>query len=175
MVLRSFVACASCGCHAKPDEVECPHCGTRLRRADGSVPRTAVALLLGLTTTVAVPLGSGCGDDVERNDSASSGGGGDGGASSVDTSSMIAAYGTAPASVGSGGFGGEGGASAEGGASDGGNAAAYGVPATDGDMDGYIDALEGGDDCDDGDPNVHPGAPDKPGDGIDSDCDGTDE
>ncbi|HVT09808.1 MAG TPA: sulfatase, partial [Polyangia bacterium] len=43
----------------------------------------------------------------------------------------------------------------------------------DGDGDGYARALGGGD-CDDGDPDVHPGASDLPGDGIDADCDGQD-
>ncbi|HVY38244.1 MAG TPA: sulfatase, partial [Polyangia bacterium] len=43
----------------------------------------------------------------------------------------------------------------------------------DGDGDGYARALGGGD-CDDGDPDVHPGAADLPGDGIDADCDGQD-
>jgi arylsulfatase A-like enzyme len=35
-------------------------------------------------------------------------------------------------------------------------------------------AMLGGGDCDDGDPAVHPGAKDVPGDGIDQDCDGHD-
>lgn len=43
-----LVACAGCGCHAKHTELTCPHCGASLRGADGSVPRAAAALLLGL-------------------------------------------------------------------------------------------------------------------------------
>ena len=35
--LVRFIACPSCGCHAKPAEVQCPHCGARLRSSDGSV------------------------------------------------------------------------------------------------------------------------------------------
>jgi len=41
------------------------------------------------------------------------------------------------------------------------------------DGDGYARALGGGD-CDDGDPLIHPGALDLPGDGSDADCDGED-
>lgn len=41
--------------------------------------------------------------------------------------------------------------------------------ATDWDADGYGFAF-GGHDCDDANPDIHPGAFDKPGDGVDSDC-----
>ena len=41
----------------------------------------------------------------------------------------------------------------------------------DADRDGYDSATYGGTDCDDGDPDVNPGAEDEPYDGVDSDCD----
>jgi MYXO-CTERM domain-containing protein len=39
---------------------------------------------------------------------------------------------------------------------------------------GEAHASSPADDCDDTDPNVYPGAPETPGDGVDQDCDGTD-
>ncbi|AUX19669.1 hypothetical protein SOCEGT47_001210 [Sorangium cellulosum] len=51
------------------------------------------------------------------------------------------------------------------------------APATDRDGDGYQATCEGfgpEEDCDDDDPNVHPGAADASGDGIDQDCSGDD-
>ncbi|HTB60873.1 MAG TPA: sulfatase-like hydrolase/transferase, partial [Polyangia bacterium] len=54
-----------------------------------------------------------------------------------------------------------------------GPALAAGQAMLDFDGDGYARALGGGD-CDDSDPDIHPGALDIPGDGIDADCDGQD-
>lgn len=47
--------------------------------------------------------------------------------------------------------------------------ALYGVAMVDADEDGYFE----GEDCDDEDPAVHPGAEEVPDNGIDDDCDGT--
>lgn len=41
-------------------------------------------------------------------------------------------------------------------------------------VDADWDGIPAGQDCDDGDPEVYPGAPDAPGDGVDADCDGVD-
>ena len=57
-----------------------------------------------------------------------------------------------------------------------GNQAEYGVPDTgmyeDNDGDGYSEA-DG--DCDDTNADIYPGAPETPGDGVDSNCDGNDD
>jgi arylsulfatase A-like enzyme len=55
----------------------------------------------------------------------------------------------------------------------GGRLARWYAAMTDLDGDGYGRGFGGGD-CDDGNPEIHPGAVDVPGDGVDSDCDGTD-
>ena len=49
-------------------------------------------------------------------------------------------------------------------------AATPGSNVIDEDHDGY----PAGEDCDDHDPSIHPGAPDPKGDGIDQNCDGVD-
>jgi hypothetical protein len=59
-----MIACPTCNCHAKSSEVACPHCGAPLRRPDGVVPRTAVALLMGLTAVAGVVV-AGCADDSD--------------------------------------------------------------------------------------------------------------
>ena len=46
------------------------------------------------------------------------------------------------------------------------------VLADDGDCDTFLGAV---DDCDDTNPSIFPGAPETPGDGVDSDCDGFDD
>ena len=46
-----------------------------------------------------------------------------------------------------------------------------GFDAADQDQDGHVSDAGGGDDCDDGDPNSYPGAPEQE-DGADNDCDG---
>jgi hypothetical protein len=54
-------------------------------------------------------------------------------------------------------------------------APAYGVGMTDSDMDGYFNVIGGGDDCNDADASIHPGATETPGDSVDSNCDGHDD
>jgi hypothetical protein len=49
-----------------------------------------------------------------------------------------------------------------------------GTDGLDADGDGHADAASGGNDCDDGDASVHPGAADPLGDGQDTDCDQVD-
>jgi hypothetical protein len=113
-----LIPCAHCGCHAKSVDVQCPSCGEPLRRNDGSVPRTAVAVLLGLTAAGA--LAGSCGDSgpvVEYGiamttsssgtGSTSSAGAGTGGATASSSSTgPMPAYGIAETTSSSSGGGG---------------------------------------------------------------------
>ncbi|WP_155798461.1 hypothetical protein [Sorangium cellulosum] len=98
----TLVPCSSCGCHARPGETECPHCGATMRAADGAVPRTKVAVLMGLTAALLQPLA--CAAEVtDQRDQASSSSSGWGGDINVG-----AAYGGGPSSTsGTGGWGGD--------------------------------------------------------------------
>ncbi|HZO11791.1 MAG TPA: hypothetical protein VFB62_00980 [Polyangiaceae bacterium] len=55
-----LVACPHCSVHVKVTERRCPHCGEALRRADGSIARTAGAIVLGIVA-------AGCGGEETRN------------------------------------------------------------------------------------------------------------
>jgi hypothetical protein len=78
----TLIACPSCNCHARPSAAECPHCGAPLRRADGTVPRTAGAILLGLIVATA-----GCSGGVETGDSEGTTNGSSGSSASAGTGS----------------------------------------------------------------------------------------
>jgi hypothetical protein len=47
-----------------------------------------------------------------------------------------------------------------------------GADLKDSDGDGYVGIGAGGNDCDDTDPTIHPGAPEDPDRAVDRDCDG---
>lgn len=84
-----------------PDATECPHCGVALRQTDGTVQRTAIAALMGLSMAA-----SSCVVTV-YGPGPTGGTGGDGGGG-TDTSSSSS-------SSGQGGMGGKGGAGGSGG------------------------------------------------------------
>jgi hypothetical protein len=63
-----------------PDAVDCPHCGAKLRRTDGTIPRTAGAVLLGLAAAASVVAAASCSNDVTLE-----GAGGAGGATASST------------------------------------------------------------------------------------------
>lgn len=118
-----FISCGSCGCASKSTEERCPHCGAVLRSSDGSIPRTAAAVVLGLAASIA-----GCGDDT------GTGGGGEGGFAAEygvpGSGGMVVEGGSNQGGATEGGAA-EGGAGG-GGAGEGGFAADYGVPGTGG-------------------------------------------
>lgn len=144
----TFVACTKCACHAKSHEVECPSCGARLREKDGSIQRTAVALLMGLSAAVPAVMMGGCGEEdlapaygvpdttmSTTVTSSSSGGGGMGGVGGQGGEGGVGGQGGEGGEGGAGGQGGAGGEGGKGGAGGmggegGGPAPAYGVPTT---------------------------------------------
>lgn len=116
--LERFVACAACGCHARPTEPACPFCGARLRSDDGGFARTASAALLGLTAAFAAVVPSmGCSSEETTGDDGQ--GGGSWSSSSYANVSSSSTYGAGPtfATTGptTGSSGGDGGAGASGG------------------------------------------------------------
>ena len=58
-----LIACPACGCHPKGAEPAGPSGGAPRRRADGSVPRSAAAVLLGLAA-LATCAAAACGSEV---------------------------------------------------------------------------------------------------------------
>lgn len=110
-----LIACPSCSCHAFARETVCPNCGASLRAPDGAVPRTAGAVMLGLSLVTATI--SACSDDTKTSGSSNSGGMG----GVMVGSTTISAYGVASTSTGDpvggmGGVGGTGGSGGKGGA-----------------------------------------------------------
>lgn len=62
--MSSLLACPSCSCHFERIETACPHCGAAIERSsNGSVARTAGAVVLGLA--IATSALAACGDDVQ--------------------------------------------------------------------------------------------------------------
>jgi hypothetical protein len=85
----ALLACSSCGRYAKSTSPECPECGAALRRPDGTVPRAAAAILLGLATTTMA-----CHPSVSSG--GSGGASGQGGAGQSSSSTVATHYGPGP-------------------------------------------------------------------------------
>ena len=142
-----LVVCPKCQRHTLVSAQECSHCGSVVAGSGGQLLKTAGAALLGLSMTAC----NGGDDDTGDQPQPAYG--------VIDTSDTA-----------------DTGNQADYGVPDTGNQAEYGVPDTgmyeDNDGDGYSEA-EG--DCDDTNADIHPGATETPGDGIDSNCDGNDD
>jgi hypothetical protein len=91
---HALVPCGACGCHVRLTEKECPYCGALIRGPDGALPRTNIAVLMGLTAALLQPIA--CGGDSEPPDT----GQGTGGDISVGS-----AYGVGPSTSTGGGAG----------------------------------------------------------------------
>ena len=142
-----MLSCSSCHRHVLVSSLECPHCGSALPGRSGA-RTTATAALLGLALV-------GCPTP----------GGGDTG--------VIALYGVPD--TGDSADTADTGDSGDDTAGDTCISDLYGVPDTgdvDADGDGYTVA-DG--DCDDTNADIHPGATETPGDGVDSNCNGDDD
>jgi hypothetical protein len=72
----ALIPCPHCGCHAKTTDSLCPSCDEPLHRSDGSVQRSAVAVLLGLTAAGAFAATCGGTGPVVSQTGTSSGAGG---------------------------------------------------------------------------------------------------
>jgi hypothetical protein len=105
-----LIACPSCSCHAFARETRCPRCGQPLRAGDGSIQRTAGAVLLGLTV-VAVAVGGAC-ESSTGGGSGGSGGGQGGSQSTMSGFQAVTTYGSGPTFAGPAGVGGTGGGGA---------------------------------------------------------------
>ena len=143
-----MLACPRCANHVLISSSECPHCGAVVSGSSGRLLMTAGAAMLGLT------LATGCDRDQPQPDY--------GVPDTADTGGDQPDYGVPDTGEPRG--------------EDTGPSDLYGVPDTgmysDNDGDGYSEA-DG--DCDDSDASVHPGAQETPGDGVDSNCDGSDD
>lgn len=92
-----LIPCPACSCHIRATEARCPLCDAVVHQKDGSIPRTAAAVLLGLSTAVA-----GCGD-VAAPVYGTAGAGGTGGNVNTGGETSQPVYGTS-ATGGTGGM-----------------------------------------------------------------------
>ena len=154
----TLIVCSACGMHHYKMDSSCPHCDhNRKRNLIGRCPPSATALLLGLGL-----VGCYSGKDT----------GSDTAADTATEPSAEPDYGVPqPADEPEYGVVDTGEPDPEP-SSEPSIEPEYGVSMTDEDGDGYY-AEE--DDCDDNNAEIHPGAEETPGDGIDSNCNGDDD